>query len=148
MSGSSESALHLLCRVGSTQLAFPAEQIEAVVRVEGVVPAPGAPPSVRGLAAIRSRLLTLIDCAVVAGVSGGDAPLMAIITVDGHGYGLLLDAADDVVELPPSQSLPAKVDRGWLALQPRMVDVQGQILLLIEPAQFIAQAAQFLVRAA
>jgi len=143
MSRDLQSNLYLLCRVGSTDLAFPAENIEAVVRVRSVVPTPGAPPCVSGLAAIRSRLLTLIDSAVVAGEAAGDPAFMAIITIDGHGYGLLLDAIEDVVALPPSEPLPALVSAGWQALSPQLVDHAGRLLLLIEPAQFIARATQY-----
>lgn len=137
-----DSGLHLLCRIGATAVAFPAEQVEAVARCETIVPVPGAPPHVRGLAAIRSRLLTMIDCAVVAGEKPCATPIMAIVTIDGHGYALLLDAVEDVVPLPQSQPIPAPLSGQWNALGPQLIDYRGSMLLRIEPAQFIALASQ------
>ena len=143
-----DQGLHLLCRVGGSRLAFPAHQIEAVVRCGALVPAPGAPPCVRGLAAIRSRLLTVLDCAVIAGEHPGDSPFMAIITVDGHGYGLLLDAVDDVVLLPPSQAMPVQPKSGWQALHPQLIDHCGEMWLAVEPAQFVSLSVRPATRAA
>ncbi len=135
-----EDELYLIARVASQWLALPAVSVEAVVAVRDVVPAPLAPPSVRGLVAIRSRLLTLIDTALVAGEQtfGDAAPLMAIVAIDGHGYGLALDEVEDVVALFMAE-VPARLGSGWQALVSGVADHQdGRALLRLDPTDVIA----------
>ena len=49
--------LILLARVGDQRVAFDAKAVDAVVDIDAVIPVPMAPDSVRGLAAIRSRVV-------------------------------------------------------------------------------------------
>lgn len=133
--------LYMMGRIGETSVAIPAESVEAVVRIGAVVPAPGAPACVRGLVAIRSRILTLIDCALATGeANDGDAPFMAIVSVDGHGYALSFNAVEDVAVLPEPTPARGAVSPGWARLDPQMVDHWGQVMLVIDPAKLIAVA--------
>ena len=134
--------LYMLGRIGETNVAIAAEAVEAVVRIGSVVPAPGAPACVRGLVAIRSRILTLIDSALAADEpSDGTAAFMAIVSVDGHGYALTFDAVEDVADLPAPGPIRGAIGAGWARLAPRMVDHAGQVMLVIDPAAIIAGAA-------
>lgn len=137
--------LHLVCRVGTTWVGIPAVQVEAVVKMGDVVPAPHAPPAVRGLVAIRSRLLTLIDCAVVAGAAPDpsqtlDNALMVVVSVDGHGFGLLVDEVDDVIALSGLQAVAATLAPAWQALAGQMADNRGRVILTVEPSRLIVAA--------
>lgn len=148
MSESSSTELFLLCMIGSTAVAFPAAKIEAVVKLEHVTAVPGAPKSIRGLAAIRSRILTLIDCPVMVGVDYGDPAFMAVVTIDGHGYGLLLDSVADVVEMQTPAPVPAKLGASWSSLSPLLGEHAEELCLVIEPEQFVSRAGQYLSVAA
>ena len=53
--------LLLVVRLAGRRVAFPAAEVEGVVELEGLTPAPGAAPHVAGLSALRSRVLTVID---------------------------------------------------------------------------------------
>lgn len=134
--------LFMIGRIGVTTVAMPADQVEAVVRMGTVVPAPGAPPCVRGMVAIRSRILTLIDSRMVVGEpADSEAPFMAIISVDGHGYALSFDSVDDVALLPDVQPAQGSITPGWAELNPQLVDHWGQVMLVIDPARIVAVAA-------
>ncbi|MEQ1726312.1 MAG: chemotaxis protein CheW [Sphingopyxis sp.] len=136
------SNLFLIGRIGTDWVGFPAEQIEAVVPLANAVPVPHAPPSVRGMVAIRSRLLTLIDTPIVVG-SGETTPgaPMVIITLDGHGYALTLDAVDDVVALAAPEALVAPLVGRWPELAYAMAEHAGRTILIVEPARLVAAAA-------
>jgi purine-binding chemotaxis protein CheW len=142
------SAIYLVGMIGTSAVALPADSVEAVVRIDHVVPAPGAPPSVRGLVAIRSRILTLIDSAVVVGEASADASFMAIVSIDGHGYGVMLDAVEDVVELGALLPVPTGLSAGWARLDPHLCDYRGRVLLVIDPVALIAASSDNLARAA
>ena len=47
--------LLLIARLAGRRVAFPAAEVEAVVELEGMSPAPRAAPHVAGLSALRSR---------------------------------------------------------------------------------------------
>lgn len=142
------SGIHLIGTIGGHAVALPADTVEAVVRIEETVTVPGAPSSVRGLAAIRSRILTVIDSACVVGDPGGRATYMAIVSVDGHGYGLTLDTVEDVVELGATQVMPATLSAGWAQLDPRICDHRGRVLLVVDPEALIAAASASRLKAA
>ena len=54
-------ALKLIARIADQQVAISADTVESVVEVEAITPVPLAAPHIAGLAALRSRVLTIID---------------------------------------------------------------------------------------
>lgn len=140
--------IYLVGTIGDCSVAIPADHVEAVVRIGVVIPAPGAPSSVRGLVAIRSRILTLIDSCKVVGEISCDTGFMAIVSIDGHGYGLMLDLVEDVVALDALRPLPSGLTPGWARLQPQICDHRGRVLLVIDPEALIAAAGGDFAKAA
>lgn len=141
-------SIHLVGTVGGQAIALPAESVEAVVSIGQVVPVPGAPPGIHGLAAIRSRMLTVIDTAWVVGEAAGQGSYMAIVSLNGHGYGLMLEAVEDVVELAETRPVPATLSPGWMRLNPQMCDHQGRVLLVVDAEMLVAAASVTQARAA
>src|SRR4051794_32876682 len=100
--------LLLIARLGGRRIAFPAAQVEAVVELEGITPAPCAAPPVAGLPALRSRVLPVIDglAALALGRRGEAAARDAIVAPSGgHTYALIVEEVEDVIEAtgPPIQ---------------------------------------------
>jgi purine-binding chemotaxis protein CheW len=92
--------LHLVARVGTCGLLFDAGRVDSVVEVGGTVPAPGAAPAIVGLAAMRSRVATVIDVRALFGlppmVRDGKGGRAVATIVDGHLYAIAVDALEDV----------------------------------------------------
>lgn len=91
--------LFLFATVVDTAIAIPTDEIEAVVRLGEIVPIARTPAHVRGLAALRSRVLTVIDLRTrITGQSPrlDQAPLAIVADVEGHNYGLLVDDVSDI----------------------------------------------------
>ena len=65
--------LFLIAHVAGRAVAIDGAQVDSVVDLGDVVPAPGAVRAVRGLAALRSRVVTVID----TGVALGKTPMPA-----------------------------------------------------------------------
>ncbi len=135
------SGLFLVACVGGTTIALPAETVEAVVRIDAVVPVPCAPPAVIGLAAIRSRVLTLLDTALIAGEDAAKSQLMAIVSTEGHGYGLALEQVEDVIAIDGFGAVPAGLTGAWAQLAEGMADHDGRAILLVQPDRIVASAA-------
>ena len=137
--------LLLIARLAGRRIAFPAAKVEAVVELEGITPAPCAAPHVAGLAALRSRVLTVIDglAALELGRGGEDAACDAIVVpCDGHTYALIVEEVEDVVEADgPHAPLAAPVGAGWDRVAIGTVEVNEELFLLIDPYLLIAGPA-------
>jgi purine-binding chemotaxis protein CheW len=136
--------LLLIVRLAGERIAFRAEDVESVVELEGLTPVPGVPPHVAGLAALRSRVLTVIDC-VAALEPGGRIAVMrdaVVVVAEGHPYALLVDGVEDVVdaegEVGPIRTALAG---GWQRVARGMVEAEGQLTLLADVQAFIAGPA-------
>jgi purine-binding chemotaxis protein CheW len=137
--------LLLVVSLAGRRVAFPAAEVEGVVELEGLTPAPCAAPHVAGLSALRSRVLTVIDSLVTldAGRAGEQALANAVIVPSsGHPYALLVDMVEDVVEASSAVSpLAAPAGSGWDRVAIGMVEAEGQPLLLVDPHALIAGPA-------
>jgi purine-binding chemotaxis protein CheW len=137
--------LLLIVNMAGQRVAIPAADVESVVELEGLTPVPRSAGHVAGLSALRSRVLTVIDClaSLELGQTGASERTEAIVvTVDGHPYALIVDSVEDVVETtgavrPVRTSLAA----GWCRVGKGMVDAQGDLLLLIDTQTLIAGPA-------
>ena len=124
--------LFLIAQIAGRTVAIDSAQVESVVDIGTIVPVPRAERQVRGLAALRSRVVTVIDTHAALGLDPGPVGAMrAVITiVDGHHYAVLVDALDDVApfDLAPL-SAGIMLDKGWRVIGRGMVergtDAQG-----------------------
>ena len=136
--------LLLIARLGGRRIAFPASSIEAVVELEGITPAPCAAPHVAGLAALRSRVLTVIDglAALDLGRAGAQGRDAVVIPCEGHTYALLVEEVEDVIAADaPAAPLAAPVGAGWDRVAIGTVEIGADLFLLVDPYLLIAGPA-------
>lgn len=138
------TGLYLIAHIAGRIVAIGSEQVQSVVDIAAVTPVPCAPPHVRGLAALRSRVVTVIDTRLALGLARAqDATRAIIVCVDGHDYALLVDALDDISPFalhPLSNGLA--LDPAWRALGRGLVERDGEPVLVIDLAALIpGQAA-------
>jgi len=136
--------LLLIARLGGRRIAFPASSIEAVVELEGITPAPCAAPHVAGLAALRSRVLTVIDglAALDLGRAGAEGRDAVVIPCEGHTYALLVEEVEDVIAADaPAAPLAAPVGAGWDRVAIGTVEIGADLFLLVDPYLLIAGPA-------
>lgn len=136
--------LLLIARLAGRRIAFPAAEVEAVVELEGLTPAPGAAPHVAGLSALRSRVLTVIDGLASLGFEAAASNGLneaIVVPSGGHTYALLVDEVEDVIEAGAASPVAAPLGAGWDRVALGMVEVEGELLLLVDPHQLIAGPA-------
>jgi purine-binding chemotaxis protein CheW len=92
--------LLLVAIIAGERVAICASEVESVVEIEAITPVPRGPAHLAGLAALRSRVVTVIDCRVSLELGAGEAWSREAIVVeaDGHPYALLVDTVEDVLE--------------------------------------------------
>lgn len=111
--------LFLIAQIAGRMVAIESAQVDSVVDIGVIVPVPRADRQVRGLAALRSRVVTVIDTRAALGLPAGraEASRAVITVVDGHHYAILVDSLDDVA---PFELLPLSsgivLDKGWRAV--------------------------------
>lgn len=130
----------LVVELAGRRAALPAEGIHSVIEPTLVVPVPRGPSHLAGLAALRSRPLTLIDCRAALGFDPGEiAPRAVVVEHEGHLYGLLVDVADEIVAATGEPTaLAADPGTGWRAMAPHMIESAGGPLLLLDIPALIA----------
>jgi purine-binding chemotaxis protein CheW len=138
-------ALYLIVTLAGERVALLADDVDSVVEIERITPVPRAPRHIAGLAALRSRVLTIIDSATVLGLTpsapagDGAARQTVVVTVDGHLYGIQVCAVEDVVELAtPVQPIRGTLAAGWARVALGLIELEEQSLLLLDPAALIA----------
>ena len=138
--------LLLIVRLGGERIALAAADVDSVVEIEALTPVPGAAPHIAGLAALRSRVLTVVDCLASLDPSrsipaGATEAVMTV--VDGHPYALLVEAVEDVIEASGErQPAAASLVGGWRRIGMATVEAEGDLLLLVDVEALIAGPAR------
>lgn len=127
--------LFLIARIAGRTVAINSDQVDSVVDIAEIVPVPRGCAEVRGLAALRSRVVTVIDTCAALGLPPSESPtLRAVITrADGHHYAILVDALEDVAPFalaPLSGGIAIK--GGWRDAACGVVDFDGDAVLAID----------------
>jgi purine-binding chemotaxis protein CheW len=127
--------LHLVAHIAGRGLLLDAAQVDSVIDVGEIVPAPGSAAGVHGLAALRSRVVTVIDTWQVLDLPPPrDQPRRAAVTqVDGHAYAILVDALEDVAPFAV-EPLASGVALGarWADVATGSADRAGEPMLAID----------------
>ena len=84
--------LLLVVTIAGERVALPSAAVESVVELDTLIPVPRAAPHVAGLSALRSRVLTVIDCMRSLELGETDCSdgirEAAVVELDGHHYAL------------------------------------------------------------
>ena len=100
---------------------------------------PRAAPHVAGLSALRSRVLTVVDCMRSLELGETDCAdgirEAAVVELDGHHYALIVDLVEDVLEAASDpQPVRAAMGDGLGARVAGMVETETGPLLLVDVA--------------
>jgi purine-binding chemotaxis protein CheW len=135
--------LLLVVTIGGERVALPAAAVESVVELDTLIPVPRAPQHIAGLSALRSRVLTVVDCMRSLNLGETDCSdgirEAAVVELDGHHYALLVDLVEDVVEaVSEPQPIRAAMGEGWERVSLGMIETENGPLLLVDVGALIA----------
>ena len=141
------SELLLVVTIAGERVALRAASVESVVELDTLIPVPRAAPHVAGLSALRSRVLTVIDCrrSLDLGVTDCSDGIReaAVVELDGHHYALIVDQVEDVLEAQSAPApLRAAMGAGWERASLGMVETETGPLLLVDVAAILAGGAE------
>lgn len=130
--------LYLIAHIAGQRVALAAAAIDSVVHVTHTTSVPLAPPHLKGLAALRSRVITMIDARVALGLDPAEQTstlTTVVVNLDGHQYGLVVDMVEDVCAIAGAPSpVRSRLGAGWARASLGLLDHDGASLLLIDPA--------------
>ena len=137
--------LLLVVTIGGERVALPAAAVESVVELDALIPVPRAPAHVAGLSALRSRVLTVIDCMRSLELGATDCSdgiyEAAVVELDGHHYALIVDLGEDVGEaMSEPVTLRAAMGEGWERVSKGMVETEQGPLLLVDIGAIVSGA--------
>ena len=136
--------LLLIVSIAGSRVALLAADVESVVEIDTLIPVPRAPGHLAGLSALRSRVLTVIDCQRslelgATDLNDGKLHEAAVVELDGHHYALTVDAVEDVVEaMSEPTPIRAAMGDGWERVSKGMVETEEGPLLLVDIASLVA----------
>jgi len=137
-------ALYLVAHVAGRGVAIATDNVDSVVDIEAIVPVPRSGESILGIAALRSRVVTVVDTWAALGLPvPASRPRRAVITrVEGHDYAFLVDSVEDVAPLE-SQALTEglALGRGWSRAARGIVERDGEPLLVADLAALVPTPA-------
>ncbi|HEU0043563.1 chemotaxis protein CheW [Sphingomonas sp.] len=135
--------LFLVGHVAGRVIAVPADQVDSVVDLGEIVPVPGAVGAVRGLAALRSRVMTVVDTGLALGLEPTPAAIRrAIVTrVQGHHYAVLVDALEDVAPFTRHPLAGLYLRHGWAAAGTGLIEHDGEPVLIIDLTRLLPGVA-------
>ena len=139
--------LLLIVTIAGERVALPAAAVESVVELDTLIPVPRAAPHVAGLSALRSRVLTVIDCKRSLDLGESDCSEgireAAVVELDGHHYALIVDVVEDGVEANSDPSpVRAAMGEGWDRVSQGMVETEVGPLLLVDVGALISAEAR------
>lgn len=139
--------LYLIATIAGQPVAIRASLVESVVDLGAIAPVPLAPLHVAGLAALRSKVLTVICCECALGLAETKQGQRraVVVSIDGHHYGLLVGSIEDARVIDePVKPIRGRLEAGWARVALGMLDYEGEALLLIDPERLIAGADEAL----
>jgi purine-binding chemotaxis protein CheW len=133
--------LYLIAYIDGCRIAINSGRIESIVQLPKVISVPRTDPSIAGLFALRSRVLTLIDSQYF--VTGNRQQLAkgclaVVVEIAGHHYGLAVDKVEDVVSISDevmqkSISPSAK----WKPIISDVAQVGDHLVMILDPAKMV-----------
>jgi purine-binding chemotaxis protein CheW len=137
--------LLLVVSLAGRRMALRAAEVHSVIELDALTPIPRAPRHVAGLSALRSRVLTVIDCRRSLELAPHPCDddtakaKAAVVEFEGHLYALLVDGVEDVVEAQSDAApLRTALGHGWDRAALGMIEAPGGPLLLVGVGGLIA----------
>jgi len=138
-------SLYLIVTIAGQRVLLPTASVESVVEIDEIEPVPLVARHVAGLFALRSRVMTVIDSSAsveMGMMSHTDQCDAVIINCDGHGYAILVENVDDVIETDaPVVPARAVLAPAWARVGLGVIEVDGVALLVVDPAALVAGPA-------
>jgi purine-binding chemotaxis protein CheW len=129
-------------RVGRETFGVPISLVHEIVRVPEITAVPDAPTYVEGVINLRGRIVPVVDLRKRFGqkeINGNKKNRILVAEVEGKMVGLMVDAASEVLKLPPSEVdlPPSVVDEANQNYVTGVGKVNGRLIILVDLTKIV-----------
>jgi purine-binding chemotaxis protein CheW len=129
-------------RIGQETFALPIARVREIVRVPPIAAVPDAPACVEGVINLRGRIIPVMDLRKRFGEPAVAAPKknrILVTEVDGRLVGLIVDAASEVLKIPPAEieSVPDLLADGGVNYVTGMSKFDSRLIILVDAAKLL-----------
>jgi purine-binding chemotaxis protein CheW len=129
-------------RIGGETFALPIARVREIVRVPPITAVPDAPACVEGVINLRGRIIPVMDLRKRFGEPAVTAPKknrILVTEVDGRLVGLIVDAASEVLKIPPAEieSVPDLLADGGVDYVTGMSKLDSRLIILVDAAKLL-----------
>ncbi len=131
----------LAVRLGQSLHAIPIGAVEEILPALPVEPVAQCPPFVRGVVYVRGHLIPVLDLAERLGMTDHVRPAephIVCLRWSGRLVGVEVDEALELMDLPEAAGLGANEIGASPGLLKAVIEHQGQIVRLLDPARLVA----------
>ena len=124
-------------RLGKLFLGLPVEDVQEVIRYQGMTRIALAPPAVRGLINLRGQIVTAIDLRRrfdLPDRTANELPMNVVVRTGDGPVSLLVDEIGDVLEVDARtfEPVPPTLDASTSALVTGVYKLEGKLLLVVD----------------
>ena len=124
-------------RIGRETFGVPISLVHEIVRVPDITSVPEAPDYVEGVINLRGKIISVVDLRKRFGeteIKAHKKNRILVVEVSGKLVGLMVDAASEVLKIPPSEiDLPPNVfEEGELNYVTGVGKLQSRLIILID----------------
>ncbi len=135
--------LHIVgFRIGRETFGVPIALVHEIVRVPDITAVPDAPEYVEGVINLRGKIIPVIDLRKRFGekeITSTKKNRILVAEVDEKRVGLIVDAASEVLKIPPSEidAPPNVFEEGELNYVTGVGKLQGRLIMMVELSKIL-----------
>jgi purine-binding chemotaxis protein CheW len=135
--------LHLIgFRVGRETFGVPIHLVHEIVRIPEITAVPDAPDYIEGVINLRGKIVSVIDLRKRFGekeLTADRKNRVIVVEVDKKLVGLIVDAASEVLKLPPSEveHPPNVFEEGDLNYVTGVGKLKGRLIILVDLSKIL-----------
>ncbi len=138
-----DKELHLVgFRIGRETFAVPIELVHEIVRVPEITAVPDAPDFVEGVINLRGKIISIVDLRKRFGetdIKPSKKNRILVAEIGNKMVGLIVDAASEVLKLPPAdvEPPPNVFGEGELNYVTGVGKFKGRLIMLVDLKQIL-----------
>lgn len=138
------STLHVICKIGDSEYAIPADEVYQMESYSGATAVPGAPSYVAGLVQIRQQILPVLDLRLRFGLPAVRPSLgtrVVVLRINERLIGIIVDSAREVQNIYPEQfhAPPDVISSQSNGFVKSVAQLKDRIIMLLDAPSVIGE---------
>lgn len=138
------SQLHVICKIGDSEYAIPADEVFQMENYSVATPVPGAPSYVAGLIQVRQKIIPVLDARKRFGLPELEAnseSRVVVLKLSERLVGLIVDSAREVQNISPEffKAPPEIIARQSEGFVKAVANFKERIIMLLDTLKIVGE---------